>query len=80
MLEALFQPLPMQRIHLQVMREDASRAALALAELGIFHPEPTGRWEERLPEQPVCWAMPAKISPPMVRPGRSPSRNWWRST
>jgi len=52
MLEALFQPLPMQRIHLQVMREDASRAALALAELGIFHPEPTGRWEERLPEQP----------------------------
>lgn len=45
-------PQPMQRIHIQVLREDAPHAALALAETGFFDPEPNQALNEQLPESP----------------------------
>lgn len=48
----MFRPLPMQRVTLQVLREDAPHAALVLAENGLFDPEPSHKLEEQLPEAP----------------------------
>ena len=42
----------MQRVHIQVLREDAPHAALALAETGFFDPEPNQALNEQLPESP----------------------------
>ena len=46
----MFRPLVMQRVALQVLREDAPHAALVLAQSGVFDPEPSGRVDEHLPE------------------------------
>jgi len=48
----MFKPLPMQRIALQVLNEDAPLAALVLARAGVFNPETTRAYAERLPEFP----------------------------
>ena len=48
----MFRPLPMQRIALQVLNEDAALAAQCLAEQGVFNPETAQPWAEQLPEFP----------------------------
>ncbi|GAB4354294.1 MAG: V-type ATPase 116kDa subunit family protein [Gammaproteobacteria bacterium] len=48
----MFRPVPMQRVYLQVLREDAHRAALILAESGCFDPQPSSALEADLPESP----------------------------
>lgn len=49
----MFKPLPMQRIALQVVSEDAPLAALVLAKAGVFNPETTRAYAEQLPEFPA---------------------------
>lgn len=49
----MFKPLPMQRITLKVMEEDAPLAALVLAESGMFNPEASHLPEEILPSHPA---------------------------
>ena len=48
----MFRPLPMQRVTLQVLSEDAALAAQCLAEEGVFNPETAQPWAGRLPEFP----------------------------
>ncbi len=48
----MFKPLPVQRIALQCLREDAALAALVLADAGVFNPEMTKVHAEQLPEFP----------------------------
>jgi V/A-type H+-transporting ATPase subunit I len=48
----VFKPLPMQRVTLQVLREDAPGAALVLAHCGVFNPDVVAGLEEELPELP----------------------------
>lgn len=48
----MFRPVRMQRVYLQVLREDAQRAALVLAECGTFDPQPSSALEADLPESP----------------------------
>ena len=48
----MFKPLPMQRIALHVLGEDAPMAALVLADAGVFNPETTKIYGDRLPEFP----------------------------
>ncbi len=48
----MFRPSRMQRVYLQVLREDAQRAALILAECGTFDPQPSTALEADLPESP----------------------------
>lgn len=48
----MFKPLPMQRIALHVLAEDAPMAALVLADAGVFNPETTKIYGDRLPEFP----------------------------
>ncbi|MCP4702183.1 MAG: ATPase [Gammaproteobacteria bacterium] len=48
----MFKPLPMQRVMLKVMREDAPLAALVLADCGVFSPEAADLPEDVLPERP----------------------------
>ncbi len=49
----MFRPVPMQRVSLQVLREDAPRAAMALARLGVFNPEAADLPEDQLTEFPA---------------------------
>jgi len=48
----MFRPLPMNRIAIQVLNEDAALAAQCLAEEGVFNPETAQPWAEKLPEFP----------------------------
>ncbi len=48
----MFKPLPMQRVGLFVLNEDAPLAALTLAEQGVFNPETTQLSATDLPEFP----------------------------
>ena len=48
----MFRPLPMQRVALQVLNEDAALAAQCLAEQGAFNPETAQLWAQQLPEFP----------------------------
>jgi V/A-type H+-transporting ATPase subunit I len=48
----MFKPLPMQRVSLYCLREDAAMAALLLADAGVFNPETTKLEGEQLPEFP----------------------------
>lgn len=48
----MFKPVRMQRVYLQVLREDAQRAALILAQCGTFDPQPSSALEAELPESP----------------------------
>ncbi len=48
----MFKPLPMKRIALQCLREDASMAALVLADAGVFNPETMKAHAGQLPEIP----------------------------
>lgn len=48
----MLKPLPMQRIALHVLGEDAPMAALVLADTGVFNPETTKIYGDRLPEFP----------------------------
>ena len=48
----MFKPLPMQHVHLYVLRDDAGTAALALAEEGIFNPEEARELETGFPDLP----------------------------
>lgn len=48
----MFTPLPMQRVTLQLLNEDAPRAALVLAGTGLFAPDPTAAAAPALPELP----------------------------
>lgn len=45
-------PLPMQRVTIQLLSEDAPRAALVLAQAGLFAPEPLAAHAGELPELP----------------------------
>ncbi len=49
----MFKPLSMQYISLQILTEDAPRAAQLLAECGVFNPETTEIMAETLPERPA---------------------------
>ncbi len=49
----MFRPVPMQRVSLHVLREDAPRAATALARLGVFNPEAAELPENQLTEFPA---------------------------
>ncbi|QKK10282.1 MAG: hypothetical protein HND59_00310 [Pseudomonadota bacterium] len=46
----MFRPQRMQRVHLQVLREDAPKAALLLADCGVFDPQPDKGVDAQLPE------------------------------
>jgi V/A-type H+-transporting ATPase subunit I len=48
----MFKPLPMQRIELSLLREDAPQASLLLANYGNFDPEFSEATPEQLPELP----------------------------
>ncbi|CAK0747673.1 V-type ATP synthase subunit I [Gammaproteobacteria bacterium] len=48
----MFKPLPMQRVTLHCLKDDAPTAVLALAEAGVMHPEETLAYEKDLPEFP----------------------------
>jgi len=48
----MFNPLPMQRIELSLLKEDAPQAALLLANYGSFDPESSEATPELLPEFP----------------------------
>lgn len=48
----MFKPLPMQRITVLCLREEANVAALALAEAAVVHPEESTSLERDLPELP----------------------------
>ncbi|MBI3546969.1 MAG: ATPase, partial [Gammaproteobacteria bacterium] len=48
----MFKPLPVKRIALQCLREDAALAALVLADAGLFNPETSKIHAEQLPEFP----------------------------
>ena len=48
----MFKPLPMLRVILYCVKEDAPTAALALAEAGVLHPEEIHAAEQDLPELP----------------------------
>lgn len=48
----MFTPLPMQRVTLSLLKEDAPEAALALANHGSFNPEISEAAPEQLPELP----------------------------
>ncbi|MBI5782333.1 MAG: ATPase [Gammaproteobacteria bacterium] len=48
----MLKPLPMQRIALHVLNEDAPLAALVLADAGVFNPETMKIYGDRLPEFP----------------------------
>jgi V/A-type H+/Na+-transporting ATPase subunit I len=50
----MFTPLPMQRVTLYVVKEEAPHAALALAEGELFAPEPSPAEGEALPEHPAA--------------------------
>ncbi len=49
----MFRPVPMQRISLQVLREDAPGTAMALADLGVFNPGTADVPEDQLTEFPA---------------------------
>jgi V/A-type H+-transporting ATPase subunit I len=48
----MFSPIPMQRVSLQVLREGAGQAAVALARSGVFNPETIEVPEGALPDLP----------------------------
>jgi V/A-type H+/Na+-transporting ATPase subunit I len=48
----MFTPVPMQRVELSLLKDDAAAAALLLAHHGAFNPETSGFTAEQLPEQP----------------------------
>lgn len=48
----MFKPLPMQRIELSLLKDDAPRMALLLAECGCFNPEVSEIPAEQLPDVP----------------------------
>ncbi len=48
----MFKPLTMQHIALHVLSDDASMAALMLADSGVFNPETMKIYSDRLPELP----------------------------
>ncbi len=48
----MFKPLPMQRIELSLLRDDAPQASLLLANYANFDPEPSEAAPEQLPELP----------------------------
>ena len=48
----MFTPLPMQRVELSLLKDDAAAAALLLARHGAFNPETSAFTAEQLPEQP----------------------------
>jgi len=49
----MFFPLPMSHVSLLVIREQASRAALVMARLGVFEPRTEDEDQEALPEVPA---------------------------
>lgn len=48
----MFTPLPMKRVELSLLKDDAAAAALLLARHGAFNPETSAFTAEQLPEQP----------------------------
>jgi V/A-type H+-transporting ATPase subunit I len=48
----MFSPIPMQRVSLQILREGAGQAAVALAASGVFNPETVEVPEGAFPELP----------------------------
>jgi len=49
----MFLPLPMQRVELHVLSDEAPAAVLALAELGVFNPEAADSQGQRFPDAPA---------------------------